>query len=173
MDNNENSTNQGISVEQVQEFFNTDEGKSMLDSIKDKHFAKALDTWKTNNLPKIKEQWEAEHSNLSPEQQQLKDLQNKIASMEQEKNYETLKNKALTYANDNHIPVNGIIDMFVGKDEESTKANLNKLNEIFNTSVQAAVEERLKSSSYVPPMQNGNVSHAQSLYDALKENYKI
>ena len=165
---------QGLySVDGVTNFLtNNPEGKSWLDSTKDKHFAKALETWKQNNLQGIIDDKIAElNPNETPEKKQLRELQAKIESMERDKNRETLKNKALTYATDKKLPISDIIDMFVGSDENSTIKNIDKVSEIFSTGVQSAVEERLKTNSYIPPQQQtGNVSHAD-LRSALQDEY--
>lgn len=162
------------SVQGIEDFItNNSDGKRWLDSTKDKHFAKALETWKQNNLQKIIDDKVAElNPNETPEKKQLRELQSKIESMERDKNRESLKNKALTYATGKKLPISDIIDMFVGADENSTIKNIDKVSEIFNTGVQSAVEERLKTNSYIPPQQHtGNVSHAD-LHSALTEQYQ-
>ena len=53
------------------------------------------------------------------------------------------------------LPINKIADLFIAEDE-ATVANISKFEEIFNSSVQSAVEERLKSNGYNPPQNNSN-----------------
>lgn len=162
-----------VSVEGVQTFLTQNEdGKRWLDSERDKHLNKGLDTWKANNLQKeidkkIKELYPEE----TEEKKQLRELNAKIEKMESEKQKEVLKNKALTIAADKKLPINKVIDLVLGNDEDSTVANIGRFEEIFSSSVQSAVEERLKSTGYTPPNNNGAGAKSNNLNDALKNYY--
>lgn len=162
-----------VSVEGVQSFLTqNEEGKRWLDSERDKHLNKGLETWKANNLQKeidkrIKELYPEE----TEEKKQLRELNTKIEKMEAEKQREVLKNKALTLAADKKLPINKVIDLVLGHDEETTVTNIGRFEEIFASSVQTAVEERLKSTGYTPPNSSGNETKAKNLNDALKTYY--
>ena len=45
----------------------------------------------------------------------------------------------------------GIIDYFIGNDEESTNKNLDVLEQVFSTHIDSQVTDRLKTSSNIPP----------------------
>ncbi len=163
-----------MSVEGVQKFLSeNEEGRRWFDSEKDKHLEKGLKTWKDNNLQKeidkkIKELYPEE----SEEKKQLRELTAKIERMELEKQREILKNKALTIASEKKLPINKIADLFIAEDEEATVANISRFEEIFNSSVQAAVEERIKSNGYNPPQNNSpRDNQPKSLNEALKQYY--
>lgn len=163
-----------MSVEGVQKFLSeNEEGRRWFDSEKDKHLEKGLKTWKDNNLQreidkKIKELYPEE----SEEKKQLRELIAKIERMELEKQREILKNKALTIASEKKLPINKIADLFIAEDEEATVANISRFEEIFNSSVQSAVEERLKSIGYNPPQNNSpRDNQPKSLNEALKQYY--
>lgn len=162
-----------ISVEGIQEFLaENEDGKSWLDSEKDKHLSKGLETWKANNLQKeidkkINELYPAE----TEEKKQLRELNAKIERMETEKQREVLKNKALTIASEKKLPINKIIDLVLGSDEETTLSNITKFEEIFGASVQSAVEERLKGNGYTPPNNASENTQPKNLNEALKNYY--
>jgi uncharacterized protein with gpF-like domain len=162
-----------VSVEGVQKFFiENEEGKRWLDSERDKHLNKGLDTWKANNLQKeidkkITELYPAE----TDEKKQLRELNLKIEKMESEKQREVLKNKALTIASEKKLPINKILDLVLGNDEETTISNIGKFEEIFGASVQTAVEERLKTNVYTPPNNAGGNTQPKDLNEALKNYY--
>jgi len=160
-------------VDGVQKFLNDNEsGKRWIDSEKDKHLTKGLDTWKANNLQKeIDKKISALYPDESAEQKQFRELNAKIEKMESEKQREVLKNRALTVAAEKKLPLSNIIDLVLGKDEESTLDNIGRIESIFSTSVQSAVEERLKSSSYTPPKNNDQEPKPKNLNDALKTYY--
>ena len=162
-----------VSVEGVQTFFTQNEdGKRWLDSERDKHLNKGLDTWKANNLQKeLDKKIHELYPEETEEKKQLRELNAKIETMELEKQREVLKNKALTIAADKKLPINKIVDLFISDNEEATVANIGRFEEIFGTSVQSAVEERLKSSGYTPPNNGGQNTQPQNLNDALKNYY--
>lgn len=162
-----------VTVEGVQTFLSHNaDGKRWLDSERDKHLEKGLKTWRDNNLQKeldkkIHELYPVE----TEEKKQLRKLNAKVEKMEAEKQREVLKNKALTIAADKKLPVNKIVDLFISDNEEATVANIGRFEEIFSSSVQSAVEERLKSTGYTPPNNNGTGAKSNNLNDALKNYY--
>ena len=82
-----------------------------------------------------------------------------------------MKNKALTVASEKKLPITNIVDLLLGKDEESTLENIGRIETVFGNSVQSAVEERLKSNSYVPPQSKEQEPKVKNLGDALKNYY--
>lgn len=165
---------QGLtSVDGVQKFLTeSDDGKRWLDSERDKHLQKGLDTWKSNNLQKeIDKRISELYPEESEEKKQLRELNLKIQKMETEKQREILKNRALTLATEKKLPINKIIDLVVAGDEDTTVKNISRFEEIFGASVQSAVEERLKSSGYTPPNNPNANTQPKDLNEALKSYY--
>ena len=162
-----------VSVEGVQKFLSeNEEGKRFLESERDKHLSKGLDTWKSNNLQKEIDKRILElYPEETPDKKQLRELNVKIEKMESEKQREVLKNKALTIAADKKLPINKIVDLLIADDEESTVSNIGKFEEIFGASVQSAVEERLKSNGYTPSNNGGQGTQPKDLNNALKNYY--
>ena len=139
-----------VTADGVTTFLESDEGKKLLQPKLDSYFTKGLDTWKNNNLQKlIDEEVSKKLPSETPEQKQLKELQQKIVEIEQEKTRETLKNKALSIASEKKLPTS-LIDFLIGQDEETTTSNLSKLEEVWNSQLQVLVDEKLKSSGTTP-----------------------
>lgn len=145
-----------MSVEGVEKYLTENEdAKKWLDSVKDKHYNKAFETWKTNNLSKVlDDEIKKRFPEKDPKDVELVKLQQEVEKMKQEKQHEVLKNKALSYATEKKLPVN-LVDYFLGVDEEGTRKNLDALEEVFNAHIQAQVEERLKTNTYTPPKGGG------------------
>lgn len=162
-----------IGVEGVQKFLNeNDEGKRFLDSERDKHLSKGLDTWKSNNLQKEVDKRVLElYPEETPEKKQLRELIVQVEKMHIEKRREVLKNRALTIAAEKKLPISNIVDLLISDDEESTVSNIGKFEEIFGASVQTAVEERLKGNGYTPPNNARGNNQPKDLNDALKNYY--
>ena len=140
-----------VTVAKVESFINTPEGKSWLDSAKDKHLQKGLETWKANNLEGL---LDAEIKKRFPEKDpkdvEMEKLKNEIEQMKQSKEKEALTNKAMKLAGEKGLPLD-LVSFFVGSDESATTANLKALEDAFYASVQKGLEARLKTDGYTPP----------------------
>lgn len=141
-----------VDVSRIQQLADEDKDiKSWLDSVKDKHSSKSLETWKTNNLQKlIDEEVAKRNPKETAEQKQIRELTERLNKKEKEEKRQALLNKSLVLADEKKLPKD-ILEYFLGDDEESTKANLEKLENVFNTHVESLVNEKLKGSSYTPP----------------------
>lgn len=134
--------------------------KSFIDSEKDKHSSKSLETWKTNNLQKlIDEAVKKANPTETDEQKKIRELTERIDKAEKEKTHESLRNKALKIASEKKLP-SELVDYFIGQDEESTNKNLENLETVLNAKVNALAEERLKGG-YKPPKGNENLSDTE------------
>lgn len=139
-----------VTPDGVKSFLETDEGKKLLQPQLDSYFSKGLDTWKKNNLDKlIDDEVSKRNPQETPEQKQLRELQEKINKMEQEKTREALKNVALTKLSEKKLPTS-LVDLLIGQDQETTLANLTKYEETFTSNLQALVDEKLKAGGTNP-----------------------
>lgn len=135
------------------------EFKAYIDSLNDKHFEKALKTWKDNNLEKelepfIKEKYP--ELITDPVQKQIADLK---AQLDKEKAASARKDllaQAISYANEKKIP-SQFVERFLGEDLEKTKAALDEFNTVYSKSLESLVDERIKSSSFNPGVSTGGL----------------
>ncbi|ASK24773.1 hypothetical protein BSSX_2881 [Bacillus subtilis] len=135
-----------VSADKVKGFLETEEGKKLIQPRLDSYFTKGLDTWKSNNLESlIEEELQKRNPSKTPEQIELEKLRSEIERERAARNREALVNKALNVADEKQLP-KGVIDYFIGEDEETTLANLNKFEETFNAAVQNAVDIKFKES---------------------------
>lgn len=154
-----------LTVARVQEYIDkTPEGKSWVDSLKDKHLQKGLETWKTNNLESlINEEIKKRFPKKDEKELEVEKLRAEIEKMKQEKLRETLTNKAIKIATEKNLPIE-LVDFFIGADEQATVSNVKVLEDTFGQYVQKMVEQRLKGDGYVPPKDNdGRQSNLESL----------
>lgn len=163
-----------ITIDRVKEFATVnEEGNRWLKQQQDSHWDKSIETWKKNNLDeivmgKVKELYPEE----TEEQKRIRMLEQKLAEAEGKEQREALRNKALTIATEKKLPTN-LLDHFLGDDEETTLANLAKLEETLNpwveSQVNAEVEQRFKDSGRkFQQGTGGETSTAASI--ALKHN---
>jgi len=129
--------------------------KSFMDSEKDKHSAKSLETWKTNNLQKeIDAEIKKRYPEQDPKDKALADLKAKMEKMEAESLKKDLTNKALKTMTEKKLPTD-LVNFIVGADEDSTNKNLEALEKVFNAHDEAIKTEILKDGTYKPGGQGG------------------
>ncbi|MBA2878042.1 hypothetical protein HNR63_001096 [Anoxybacillus kamchatkensis] len=144
-----------LTLDVVQQFVNqNDDAKKWLQSLTDSRVTEAIKTYEKKTLPKkLEEEIAKRYPPETPEQKQLRELQQKLEQIEQEKIRESLRNKALSVATEKQLPTK-LIDFFVGQDEETTLKNLAVFEEVFSAAVQKAVEERFKDGGRNPKPSN-------------------
>jgi len=133
--------------------FKTDkEFKAFIDAENDKHYVKALSTWKENNLEKELEPFiQSKYPDLvkDPMQKKFLEQEKKIEQMEKASARKDLLTEAMKYAAEKKLP-SGFVDKFLGEDLDTTKANLDILAVDWSKGLETSMNERIKSSSYVP-----------------------
>ncbi|MGX2958038.1 DUF4355 domain-containing protein [Peribacillus sp. JNUCC 23] len=133
-----------VSADKVKGFLDTDEGKRLVQPKLDAHFTKGLETWKTNNLETlITDEVNKRNPQKTPAEIEVEKLRKEIEGERKARNRETLVNKALKVAKEKNLP-DGIIDFFIGEDEDGTTSNLSKLEEEYTKAVQTAVDAKFK-----------------------------
>jgi len=125
--------------------------KSFMDSERDKHSTKSLETWKANNLDtlvsaKVKELYpEADPKDIA-----LNKLQAQLDKMQSDSARKDLTNKTLKQFQDAKLP-SELVDFMVGADEEQTNKNVEALTKLFAAHDEKIRTEFAKSNSYTPP----------------------
>ncbi|MGH4125605.1 MAG: DUF4355 domain-containing protein [Clostridium sp.] len=143
----------GLTLDAFKEKMKTDKDfKAYADGENDKHYVKALKTWKENNLEKELEPFmNAKYPDLikDPKDKKVLEMETKIAQMEKASARKDLLTEAMKYGAEKKLPA-GFIDKFLGEDLDTTKANLDVLAIDWGKGLETSMNERLKSSSYVP-----------------------
>ena len=135
---------------------NDSEFKSYMDSEKDKHLTKGIETFKTNNLTAlIDAEVKKKFPTKDPNELAMENMKAEMEKMKAESSRKDLKTNALKMLSDKKLPTD-LVDYFIGADEASTTDNLTKFETILNASVTAQVAEKLKGG-YVPPDAKGGV----------------
>ena len=135
-----------VTADRVSKFLETDAGKQFIQPTLDKYHNKGLETWKTNNLDKlVSEKVKELYPEADPKDTELAKLKADLEAMKAESVRKDLTNKALTVATEKGLPID-LISYFVGADEDSTTANLEKLETAFNAEVEKVVTKRLGKS---------------------------
>ncbi|NFI06003.1 DUF4355 domain-containing protein [Clostridium botulinum] len=141
----------GLTLDAFKEKENDTEFKSYLDSIKDTHFTKALETWKANNLNKMVEaELLKRNPSKTPEQLKLEEMEQRLNESEKQRKLSDQKSRIKSDEIYKGIDPT-IVDLLINEDEEITKANLALYIEKNKPFVQSEIEKRLKDNQYTPP----------------------
>jgi hypothetical protein len=133
-----------VTVDGVNTFLDSEEGKKLLQPKMDSYFTKGLDTWKSNNLKKlVDEEVKKQNPPANPLEKELQDLKRQLLLKD-------LKAQAINVATEQKLPVK-LVDYFVGEDEQSTLNNLKTLQDVFDAHINERVQEQLKAGGINPP----------------------
>lgn len=148
---------QGLTLDVVQQFVNEDkDAKKWLQSLTDTRVTDAIKTYESKTLPKkLEDEISKRFPPESEEQKQLRELQQKFEQLEVEKQRESLRNKALNAATEKGVPTK-LVDILVGKDEESTTQNLELVSSVIQEIVGKELEAKFKESGREPHKPSGN-----------------
>lgn len=140
-----------VTFETVRDFLEKDEaGKKHLQSLTDTAVTKGINTFKEKTLPTLlEEEIKKKFPGETEEQKKLRQLEEMLNKSEAERKRESLKNRALSYANEKKLPT-GFIDRFIDEDEDKTLANVQKFESIFNEAIKNGVEEKFKNNGRQP-----------------------
>lgn len=132
------------------------EFKSFMDSEKDTHANKALETWKANNLQTIinDEVLKATGKKKTPEQIKIEELEK---SFNEQKAKAERAEKVAKYKDvlaEKKIP-GEMIDYFLTDDDETTNTRIDNFATYVEGIVSTNVKEKIASGSYTPPGENG------------------
>jgi hypothetical protein len=143
----------GLTLDAFKEKMKSDKDfKAYIESENDKYHNKALDTWKKNNLEKELEPFiQTKYPDLvkDPTQKKLLELEKELEKERKTNARKDLLAEATKYALEKKLPV-GFVDKFLGEDLDKTKANLDGFATDWSKGLETMVNEKMKSSSYVP-----------------------
>lgn len=127
--------------------------QQFMDSERDTYHSKAMKTLKEKGT------WESEFSDVmkekypdlvkDPKDKQMFEMQKELDRMKSESAKKDMLSDAVKYAAGKKLPTD-FVERFLGDDLDATKANLDGLADIWSKGLEASVNEKLKSSSYVP-----------------------
>lgn len=147
----------GLTLNAFKEKMNEPEFKSYLDSIKDKHFDKALETWKANNLQTIinDEVLKATGKKKTPEQLKIEELEKRMLESEAKAKKAERIAKYKDVLAEKKIPME-MIEYFLTDDDETTMTRIDNFKTFVDDIVNTSVKEKIASGSYTPPGENGS-----------------
>jgi len=163
-----------FTVEGVQKFITENkDAKSWLDSTKDQHANKHLETWKTNNFQKeLDEKIKDLYPDTDPKDAALAKLQQEFNDMKKNSERKELMLKMSKIATEKKLPIE-IIEM-LGENEEEAIINLTKFETVFMNSAKVLAEEiikeRLGEGSYVPPKGGGGDFKGKNPWSTTTKN---
>lgn len=115
--------------------------RSAIDSEKDTHANKHLETWKANHLDSIvEEELKKRNPEKTPEQIEIEKLRAEIAAERKEREREALKTSALETLTKESLPTD-LLEKLIGDDADTTTSNV----ELFKSVVEKVKQSTLDS----------------------------
>lgn len=147
----------GLTLDAFKGKENEPEFKSYLDSIKDTHFNKALETWKSNNLQTIinDEVLKATGKKKTPEELKYEQLEKQLN-----------EEKAIRIKAENTNKLNGLLseagldpkkaaEFFNIDNMENIEKAIGNFKAYMDEGIKAGVKEQISAGNYPPPGENG------------------
>ena len=144
---------------------------SFVDSVKDTHLSKGIETWKANNLNKMidAEVLKRTGKNETPEQKEIRELKDRLDKADKTaqkanmiaKYKDTLAEKKLNPK---------LMDFLINDDEEVLKANIDIIANIISENAKVLRDDALNSGNYVPPINEGITG--KITWEQVQENPK-
>lgn len=140
-----------LTLDDVKSFLEqNEEGSKWFQSEKDRVVTKGIDTWKNNNLDKLRQEIKDELNPPKTEaEKRLARLEQELEQERKKRLRESLRNKAYKEATDKGLPVD-LLDYLIGDDEETTLANLSILQNVWESEKKKLVDEQFKQHSRDP-----------------------
>lgn len=124
--------------------------KSYINSLKDSHFSRSLETWKANNLNKLVEaEMLKKNPKLTPEQLEIQDLKQKFADMEKAKARAEQMAKYKDVLSEKKIP-SKMVDFLLNDDETVTEANISLFEESMKSYIDEAIKAKFDGNVHIP-----------------------
>lgn len=156
-----------LNLENFKAKMNEGEFKGYLDSIKDQHSSKALETWKKNNLQKlIDDEIKKRDPNKTPEQIKIEELEKKFADMEKAKTRAEMTSKYKDVLSEKGVD-SKYLKFLLADDEETTTANIEEFVGGLQPMIETMTNNKLRNPN--PPKVGGN----ENLTDMQKAEQEI
>lgn len=145
--------------------------RSFMDGEKDKHYSKALETWKANNLQKlVQAELLKANPQKTPEQLQIEELTMKFEEEQKQRRVSEQKSRLKDEYREQNIDPR-IIELLISDDEEVTKANVKIYMDANKAYIQKQVEERIKAGEYTPP--GGEADKQKALENEILKGFGL
>lgn len=144
--------NSGLSLEAFKKKANDADFKAYLDSEKDKHATKYLDTWKTNNLAKlVDDEYYKKHpeDKKDPVAQELAELKKKYEDSENARKLEAAKTALTKQLTEKKLPIE-LAEKIADLDETKSNENLTFFENLFKSHDKVLKADFVNHNSYIP-----------------------
>lgn len=148
--------------------------KGFYASEKDRAVTNGIKTYEEKTLPtKLEEALKAKsNEGKTPEQIQMQEMQKEIDNMKTEKVKTEMSSKYTKTLSEKGLDA-GLVDFVLGNDDESTNANIEKINALIASAVDAQVKSKLnQGGNQVPPNQTGAVG-GKVTWEQVTENPEL
>ena len=160
-----------VTLDRVQAFLETDEGKRLMQPRLDSYFAKGLETWKTNNLQKLVDEKVLEMYPAETEQEKrIKALEQKLAQEENARKRQEMEKKAIRLLTENKYPVD-LVDFIHASDDNELEAKFQSLKATLEGWAKEVVDGKYREAGRSPRKPEGLSEGVKNPWS--KENWNL
>lgn len=160
-----------VTLDRVQAFLETDEGKRLMQPRLDSYFAKGLETWKTNNLQKLVDEKVQEMYPAETEQEKrIKALEQKLAQEENARKRQEMEKKAIRLLTENKYPVD-LVDFIHASDDNELEAKFQSLKVTLEGWAKEVVDGKYREAGRSPRKPEGLSEGVKNPWS--KENWNL
>lgn len=124
--------------------------KGYINSLKDSHFTKSLETWKTNNLQKLVDaEILKKNPKLDPKDLLIENLQKDVENIKKEKARAVMEAKYKDVLAEKKIP-GKMVDFLLADDETVTEANISLFEESMKAYIEEAIKAKFDGNVHIP-----------------------
>lgn len=158
------------SLDDVKNFLEqNEEGSKWFQSEKDRYVTKGIDTWKTNNLDKLKQDIKNELNPPKTEtEKRLAALELELEQERKSRLRETLRNSAYKHATEKGLPVD-LLDYMIGEDENTTLSNLETLEKVWMKEKQNLINQQFKQNGREPHKSQSDQFFSKEQIESMSE----
>ncbi len=152
-----------VTSDRVNAFLGTDEGAKIIQPIKDQHFSKSLESWKSKNLQTIIDEEVGKRSPKETEdQKRLRKLEEENLAIRKQNKISEFKNKASKFASEKNIPVALLDHLNYPETDEELNGRLGAIAEIFK-------DLTFKQNGRQRPASHGNSDPRATMNDIIRQ----
>jgi hypothetical protein len=150
-----------MDTKDLDQFLETEEGKTWLQSKTDSFVSKGINTYKSKfekeELPKIIDtEVKKRNPEMTTEQKRIAELEAKFSDAEKSRKKAEVSSKLMRVAQERNIP-SYLVDLSAGEDYETSLENLQNHYTKFNETLSSEVEKRIEGRKGPVRMQDDNI----------------
>jgi len=136
--------------EKLAPVLDSEDGLKLIQPKLDKYHSKGIETWKTNNLPKIiDEEITKRFPGESEDAKRIKKIESELNEQKKTATREKIKNIAITKLSAEKMPVS-LAELLIADDEDTFNSKFNSVKSLWDKEINERIKVELKKNGRIP-----------------------